>query len=110
MGDRRQWWTPLAAIAGLLLPPGALAMKQVWESRRLLDFFPLAALNLTYGGPPAMVDSFGRDCGIVVAARGVGNEAGVGEQKVVRFFSPGSALFDVWSGEGEGAVKRKEFP
>ena len=43
------WWFPLAAIAGLLLPPVALAIKQVLGSRKWTDFFLLAALYLTYG-------------------------------------------------------------
>jgi len=47
--DRRMWWAPLVAIAGLLAPPVGLAAKQVLGSRRWDDFFPLTALYLTYG-------------------------------------------------------------
>jgi glycosyltransferase involved in cell wall biosynthesis len=43
------WWAPVAAIATVLLPPVALAIKQVLGSRRFADFFPLLALYLTYG-------------------------------------------------------------
>src|SRR5579859_3315277 len=47
--DRSMWWAPVATIAVLLLPPVALAIKQVLGSRRFADFFPLMALYLTYG-------------------------------------------------------------
>ena len=47
--DRGMWLVPLVAMAGLLLPPVVLALKQVAGSRQWLDFFPLAALYLTYG-------------------------------------------------------------
>ncbi len=47
--DGSMWWTPVAAIAAVLLPPVALATKQVLVSRRFRDFFPLMALYLTYG-------------------------------------------------------------
>jgi len=49
IADRGMWLVPLVAIAGLLLPPVALAMKQVLGSGKWADFFPLAALYLTYG-------------------------------------------------------------
>ena len=47
--DRRMWWAPVIALGAVLLPPTALAMKQVLRSRRFADFCPLAALYLTYG-------------------------------------------------------------
>jgi len=47
--DRAVWSVPLVAMAGLLLPPVVLALKQVAGSRQWSDFFPLAALYLTYG-------------------------------------------------------------
>jgi glycosyltransferase involved in cell wall biosynthesis len=47
--DRGLWWMPLIAIAGVLLPPVALAIEQVANSRQWADFFPLTALYLTYG-------------------------------------------------------------
>jgi hypothetical protein len=46
---RGVWSVPLVAMAGLLLPPVVLALKQVAGSRQWSDFFPLAALYLTYG-------------------------------------------------------------
>lgn len=46
---RGPWLLPLAAFAGLLLPPVALSARQVARSRRWMDFFPLVALYLTYG-------------------------------------------------------------
>ena len=49
IADRGMWPVPLIAIAGLLLPPVTLALKQVAGSRQWADFFPLAALYLTYG-------------------------------------------------------------
>ena len=49
VADPEMWRVPLVAMAGLLLPPAALAMKQVAGSRQWADFFPLAALYLTYG-------------------------------------------------------------
>jgi glycosyltransferase involved in cell wall biosynthesis len=47
--DRGVWSVPLVAMAGLLLPPLVLALKQVFRSRQWSDLFPLAALYLTYG-------------------------------------------------------------
>ncbi|HET9837525.1 MAG TPA: glycosyltransferase [Candidatus Angelobacter sp.] len=47
--DRGMWWAPVAAIGAMLLPPVALATKQVIGSRESGDFFPLMALYLTYG-------------------------------------------------------------
>jgi hypothetical protein len=47
--DRRMWWIPVVAIAGLVAPPVALAMKQVIGSKKWADFFPLSVLYLTYG-------------------------------------------------------------
>ena len=49
VAERGMWWVPLVALAGLLLPPVALATKQVLGSRQWGDFFPLAMLYLTYG-------------------------------------------------------------
>jgi glycosyltransferase involved in cell wall biosynthesis len=46
---RGVWSVPLVAMAGLLLPPVVLALKQMAGSRQWSDFFPLAALYLTYG-------------------------------------------------------------
>jgi glycosyltransferase involved in cell wall biosynthesis len=43
------WWAPLIAMAALLLPPAALAARQVLSSRKWIDVFPLAILYLTYG-------------------------------------------------------------
>ncbi len=43
------WWAPLIAVTALLLPPVALATKQVLFSKTWTDFFPLTALYLTYG-------------------------------------------------------------
>lgn len=43
------WWPPAAAFAALCLPPTALAIKNVLNSRRYSDLFPLFALYLTYG-------------------------------------------------------------
>lgn len=47
--DPGMWRIPSVAITGLLVPPVTLAMKQVFVSRKWGDFFPLAALYLTYG-------------------------------------------------------------
>jgi glycosyltransferase involved in cell wall biosynthesis len=49
IANSRVWWAPLVAVTGLLLPPVALAMKQIFRSKKWLDFFPLSALYLTYG-------------------------------------------------------------
>jgi GT2 family glycosyltransferase len=49
MVDRRVWRAPLIAVAAVLAPPIGLAIKQVFGSRKWTDFFPLAALYLTYG-------------------------------------------------------------
>jgi len=46
---RGPWWASLIAIAALLLPPVALAARQIFSSRKWSDFFPLTALYLTYG-------------------------------------------------------------
>ncbi len=43
------WLFPVAGIAALLLPPIALALRQIAASRRWADFLPLTALYLTYG-------------------------------------------------------------
>jgi glycosyltransferase involved in cell wall biosynthesis len=43
------WLLPAGALAGLCLPPMALASRHVLSSRRYSDFFPLFALYLTYG-------------------------------------------------------------
>jgi glycosyltransferase involved in cell wall biosynthesis len=43
------WMLPVMAGAALCLPPMALSARQVLTSKRLLDFFPLFALYLTYG-------------------------------------------------------------
>jgi glycosyltransferase involved in cell wall biosynthesis len=43
------WWVALAAAAALLLPPAALSARQVSAGGKWPDFFPLAALYLTYG-------------------------------------------------------------
>ncbi len=43
------WLFPLAANMALLLPPVALALRQVLASGKWFDFFPLTALYLTYG-------------------------------------------------------------
>jgi glycosyltransferase involved in cell wall biosynthesis len=43
------WRAPLLAIIALLLPPVALSIRRVASSKRWPDFFPLAALYLTYG-------------------------------------------------------------
>jgi GT2 family glycosyltransferase len=42
-------WAPLLPTIALLLPPAALAARQVFSSRKWTDFFPLTALYLTYG-------------------------------------------------------------
>jgi len=47
--DHGAWWAPVAAIVAVMLPPVALAGKQVMGSRKFRDFFPLIALYLTYG-------------------------------------------------------------
>jgi glycosyltransferase involved in cell wall biosynthesis len=49
VAGRGAWPVPVIALAGLLLPPVGLAMKQVFRSKRWLDFFPLTVLYLTYG-------------------------------------------------------------
>lgn len=43
------WQFSLAGVAGLLLPPVVLSVKQVFASRKWSDFFPLMTLYLTYG-------------------------------------------------------------
>jgi glycosyltransferase involved in cell wall biosynthesis len=43
------WLFPLIGTAALLLPPVALAMRQIAASGRWADFLPLTALYLTYG-------------------------------------------------------------
>ena len=46
---RGSWSLLVASVAALCLPPTALSARQVLTSKRLLDFFPLFALYLTYG-------------------------------------------------------------
>lgn len=43
------WWIAMVCAIGLLLPAAALSAKQVRASGKWPDFFPLAALYLTYG-------------------------------------------------------------
>ncbi len=43
------WLLPVMSTVALCLPPAALSLRQVLTSKRLLDFFPLFALYLTYG-------------------------------------------------------------
>jgi hypothetical protein len=43
------WLLPATGLATLCLPPTALAVRHVLNSRRYSDFFPLFALYLTYG-------------------------------------------------------------
>ncbi len=43
------WLLPVMSAAALCLPPAALSLRQVLASKKLLDFFPLFALYLTYG-------------------------------------------------------------
>ena len=43
------WLFPVMSAVALCLPPAALSLRQVLTSKRLLDFFPLFALYLTYG-------------------------------------------------------------
>jgi glycosyltransferase involved in cell wall biosynthesis len=43
------WLLPATGLAALCLPPSALAVRHVLNSRRYSDFFPLFALYLTYG-------------------------------------------------------------
>jgi GT2 family glycosyltransferase len=43
------WWVAMAAAAALLLPPATLSARQVIAGKKWHDFFPLAALYLTYG-------------------------------------------------------------
>ncbi len=46
---RGSWLFALGAMAGLLLPPALLSVRQVAGSRKWFDFFPLLALYTTYG-------------------------------------------------------------
>lgn len=43
------WLLPLAGLIALLLPPLALALRQVMSRGKWSDFFPLTVLYLTYG-------------------------------------------------------------
>src|SRR5438270_10377922 len=43
------WLLPATGFVALCLPPTALAIRHVLDSRRYSDFFPLFALYLTYG-------------------------------------------------------------
>jgi glycosyltransferase involved in cell wall biosynthesis len=43
------WSLLVVSAAALCLPPTALSVRQVLTSKRLIDFFPLFALYLTYG-------------------------------------------------------------
>jgi glycosyltransferase involved in cell wall biosynthesis len=46
---RGPWLLPATGFVALCLPPTALAIRHVLDSRRYSDFFPLFALYLTYG-------------------------------------------------------------
>jgi len=43
------WLFPVLSVVALCLPPSALSARQVFTSRKWLDFFPLFALYFTYG-------------------------------------------------------------
>jgi glycosyltransferase involved in cell wall biosynthesis len=43
------WLFPVISAAVLCLPPTALSLRQVFASKKWLDFFPLFVLYLTYG-------------------------------------------------------------
>jgi glycosyltransferase involved in cell wall biosynthesis len=43
------WLFPVISAAVLYLPPTALSLRQVFASKKWLDFFPLFVLYLTYG-------------------------------------------------------------
>jgi len=59
-------------------------------------------------GSRNVAGSVGCDRGLAVAARGAGDEAGIGKREVGGFFPFSGALFDVWSSTGEGVVERME--
>jgi glycosyltransferase involved in cell wall biosynthesis len=46
---RGLWLFPVISAAVLCLPPTALSLRQVFASKKWLDFFPLFVLYLTYG-------------------------------------------------------------